>query len=111
MSSGRLSGNPSLASVRRQVGVDGGPPEKGPAVRGAGKPVPRLAALLSDAHPGSAHARDFGLSEASDLTLLDLAEREGFILVSKDSDFFDPALLRGRAARVVSLPPHAPLTV
>ncbi|MDN5848019.1 MAG: DUF5615 family PIN-like protein [Nitrococcus sp.] len=62
---------------------------------------PRLAPRLDDLYPGSAHVQDFGLSQASDTTLLDFAEREGFILTSKDSDFFESALLRGQSAKIV----------
>jgi len=62
---------------------------------------PRLAVRLGDVYPGSAHVQEFDLSQASDTALLDFAEREGFTLVSKDSDFFDPALVRGHAAKIV----------
>ncbi|MDN5871329.1 MAG: DUF5615 family PIN-like protein [Nitrococcus sp.] len=62
---------------------------------------PRLAARLASLFPGSAHVQDFDLAQASDVDLLYFAEREGFILVSKDSDFFEPALLRGYTAKIV----------
>jgi predicted nuclease of predicted toxin-antitoxin system len=62
---------------------------------------PRLAEKLGDLYPGSAHVRDYNLSCAPDNDILDLAERDGFVLVSKDSDFFDPGLIRQRSAKIV----------
>jgi predicted nuclease of predicted toxin-antitoxin system len=62
---------------------------------------PRLATRLDDLFPDSAHVQDFGLSQAPDTILPDFAEREGFILVSKNSDFFEPGLLRGHSAKIV----------
>ncbi len=60
---------------------------------------PRLGTRSLDLSPGSAHVQDFGLSQASDASVADFAEREGFILVSKDSDFFEPALLRAECVK------------
>jgi predicted nuclease of predicted toxin-antitoxin system len=64
---------------------------------------PRLVAELSDVYPGSAHVQQFGLAETADTELLDFALKQDFILVSKDSDFFDPRLIRGRVTKIVWL--------
>jgi predicted nuclease of predicted toxin-antitoxin system len=63
---------------------------------------PRLVTRLVDLFPGSAHVQDLGLSQASDASVADFW-RTGrlYILVSEDSDFFEPALLRGHAAKIV----------
>lgn len=42
--------------------------------------------LLQAGHD-AAHVRDYGLQSASDIEILDLAEREGRIIVSADTDF------------------------
>ena len=42
--------------------------------------------LLQAGHDAT-HVRDYGLQSASDIEILDLAEREGRIVVSADTDF------------------------
>lgn len=64
---------------------------------------PRLVGILSDVYPDSAHVQQFGLAAAPDTNVLDFALERDFILVSKDSDFFDPRLVRGRATKIVWL--------
>ncbi|MGH8500613.1 MAG: DUF5615 family PIN-like protein [Methylococcales bacterium] len=64
---------------------------------------PRLVGALSDLFPGSAHVQQFDLGGARDTDLLDFALARDFILVSKDSDFFDPCLVRGRTTKIVWL--------
>jgi predicted nuclease of predicted toxin-antitoxin system len=62
---------------------------------------PLLVEKLGDLYPGSAHVRDFNLSCAPDNDILDLTEQDEFVLVSKDSDFFDPSLIRQRSVKIV----------
>lgn len=62
---------------------------------------PRLVTALADVYPESAHVQSFGMAEATDAAVLDFAQGNGFILVSKDSDFFDPQLIRGRSSKIV----------
>lgn len=62
---------------------------------------PRLVGRLADCFPDSAHVQSWGLAQAADEEVLSFAESRGFVLVSKDSDFFDPALLRGRFGKIV----------
>jgi predicted nuclease of predicted toxin-antitoxin system len=61
----------------------------------------RLVAALADAFPGSAHVRDFGLSEAADSAVWEHAKRQGFTIVSKDTDFEQRALLLGHPPKVI----------
>jgi predicted nuclease of predicted toxin-antitoxin system len=56
---------------------------------------PRLPRLLSDLFPGSVHAREAGLTEADDTAIWDYAKVNGFVIVSKDSDFQQRSLLLG----------------
>ncbi len=62
---------------------------------------PRLVQRLADCFPDSAHVQSFDMDKANDDKVLAFDESNGFALVSKDSDFFDPALLRGKAAKIV----------
>ena len=62
---------------------------------------PRLAGRLVDLYPDSAHVSDFGLDQAQDLAVWDHARLEGFLIVSKDSDFNELSLLHGFPPKVV----------
>ena len=48
---------------------------------------PRLVWLLADLYPESMHLRDIGMGAASDPRVWEYASEQGFIIVSKDSDF------------------------
>jgi predicted nuclease of predicted toxin-antitoxin system len=61
----------------------------------------RLVKLLSSEYPGSEHVRDVGLNAADDRTIWDYAARNGFVIVSKDSDFEQRALLYGHPPKVI----------
>jgi predicted nuclease of predicted toxin-antitoxin system len=61
----------------------------------------RLVTLLATEYPGSEHVRDAGLSSADDRTIWDYAARNGLVIVSKDSDFEQRALLYGHPPKVV----------
>ena len=62
---------------------------------------PRLARRLADLYPDSAHVSEFGLDQARDIEVWDHARHEGFLIVSKDSDFNELSLLRGFPPKVV----------
>ncbi len=62
---------------------------------------PRLVAELSTAFPGSAHVHDVGLGAATDMAVWDYARDNGFIIVSKDSDFADLSVLYGAPPKVI----------
>lgn len=61
--------------------------------------LPGLAARF----PGSSHVRALGLGGARDNDLWSLAQRSGFILVTKDEDFVTLSVLRGHPPKVVWL--------
>lgn len=65
--------------------------------------APRLAEALSDVYPGSAHLRDCGLRGASDSEVWEYARENGFVIVSKDSDFSQRSSLYGGPPKVVWL--------
>jgi len=63
----------------------------------------RLAAALADIYPGSAHVREVGLLGAEDSRIWEHAAQHGFLLVSKDTDFYDRSLIFGAPPKVVWL--------
>lgn len=62
---------------------------------------PRLVNRLQADFPGCAHVRDFELQSAEDLEIWAFAVREGFAIVSKDSDFHQLAFADGPPPKVV----------
>lgn len=63
----------------------------------------RLVAALADIYPGSAHMREVGLLGAEDSRIWEHAAQHGFLLVSKDTDFYDRSLIFGAPPKVVWL--------
>jgi predicted nuclease of predicted toxin-antitoxin system len=61
----------------------------------------RLVSLLAIEYPGSQHVRDVGLKAAADETIWEHAAHDGLVIVSKDSDFQQRALLYGHPPKVV----------
>jgi predicted nuclease of predicted toxin-antitoxin system len=55
----------------------------------------KLCTSLAPLFPGSRHVRDAGLSNASDIDVWNFAAANGLIIVSKDQDFRQRALLFG----------------
>jgi predicted nuclease of predicted toxin-antitoxin system len=64
---------------------------------------PRLVAALEDLYPGSRHVTDCGLRGASDSAVWKFAQQNGFIVVSKDSDFSTRSSLLGHPPKVIWL--------
>jgi predicted nuclease of predicted toxin-antitoxin system len=56
---------------------------------------PRLVGRLAAEFPGSVHVRDIGLAVAPDPAIWAHAAANGFVIVSKDTDFQHRALLFG----------------
>ena len=64
---------------------------------------PRLSELLRDIFPGSVHVREVALHEADDSLVWEYARANGFVIVSKDSDFQQRSLLRGAPPKFIWL--------
>jgi predicted nuclease of predicted toxin-antitoxin system len=62
---------------------------------------PRLVGLLATEYPGSEHVRTAGLAAASDTAIWAYANQNRLVIVSKDTDFQQRALLRGHPPKVV----------
>jgi predicted nuclease of predicted toxin-antitoxin system len=64
---------------------------------------PRLVTLLHSLFPGSEHVSTAGLDKASDAEVWQYAQANGLVIVSKDSDFSDLAVIRGFPPKVIWL--------
>jgi len=63
----------------------------------------RLLQDIDDAFSGSQHVADVNLMTEDDETVWRFAAAHGFVIISKDSDFFHRALLRGHPPKVIHL--------
>ena len=63
----------------------------------------RLTPLLEDIYPGALHVREAGLLGAPDLRIWTYAAKNGFMLVSKDTYFYERSLLFGAPPKIVWL--------
>jgi predicted nuclease of predicted toxin-antitoxin system len=64
---------------------------------------PKLLDLLKVLFPGSTHVRECGLRGLSDEDIWEYARLNGFIVISKDSDFRQRSLLYGHPPKIVWL--------
>ncbi len=64
---------------------------------------PRLADVLQSEFSGSIHVHSCGLGSADDEAIWEYARREGFTIVSKDSDFQERSVLCGSPPKVIWL--------
>ena len=62
---------------------------------------PSLVQALSAEYPGPAHVRDPGLATGTDPAVWQRARTDGYIVVSKDSDFRQMSFLFGAPPKVV----------
>jgi predicted nuclease of predicted toxin-antitoxin system len=63
----------------------------------------RLVRALADIYPESAHVRDVGLLGAEDAAIWAYAAEQGFLLTSKDTDFYDRSVYFGAPPKVLWL--------
>jgi predicted nuclease of predicted toxin-antitoxin system len=63
----------------------------------------RLVPALADIYPGSAHVRELGLLGAEDSAIWAYAAEHGFLLTSKDTDFYDRSVLLGAPPKILWL--------
>lgn len=62
---------------------------------------PDLVKRLADLYPDSNHVYHVGIDRVADKELRDYARREGFVIVTKDSDFSDLCVLLGFPPKVI----------
>lgn len=63
----------------------------------------RLVVALGDVYPASAHVRHVGLLGAPDERIWRYAAEHGFLLVSKDADFYQRSIALGSPPQVIWL--------
>ena len=64
---------------------------------------PRLINTLADVFPDSSHVSFHGLDRADDLSVWTFAQSQGFVIVTKDSDFPEISVRLGFPPKVVWL--------
>lgn len=62
---------------------------------------PKMVTALADVFPDSAHVDRIGLGGGSDDDVWRYAQDNGFMLVSKDSDFYEKSILYGHPPKVI----------
>ena len=62
---------------------------------------PRLVKSLADIYPDSNHVYPLKLDQVSDKEIWEYAQREGFLIVTKDADFSDLCILLGFPPKVI----------
>ena len=62
---------------------------------------PRLRSTLDDIYPRALHVREAGLESADDFEIWSYARANGFVIVSKDSDFRQLSFTFGYPPKVV----------
>jgi len=61
----------------------------------------RLIEFIRKAFPDTIHVKDIGLDSASDTVIWEFAKKEGFTIISKDSDFHQRSFLFGHPPKVI----------
>jgi predicted nuclease of predicted toxin-antitoxin system len=61
----------------------------------------KLVHAIADIFPDSIHVRDVGLKAADDSLIWDYAKGNDFMIVSKDSDFYQRSLVFGHPPKVI----------
>jgi predicted nuclease of predicted toxin-antitoxin system len=61
----------------------------------------RLVPFLQEVYPGSTQVTLIGLERADDLTLWRYAHEHGFVIVTKDIDYYDLSLIHGAPPHVI----------
>jgi predicted nuclease of predicted toxin-antitoxin system len=62
---------------------------------------PRLTRLLADIYSESVHVREVGLRDSDDDAIWQYAKLNGYVIVSKDSDFQQRSLLYGAPPKFI----------
>lgn len=64
---------------------------------------PKLVRMLADDYPGCLHIREAGHRGASDADIWEYARRQGFTIVSKNTDFRERSFVEGSPPKVIWL--------
>ena len=61
----------------------------------------KLVEALADLFPGSLHVKALGMEQTDDRSIWERAKQDGLIIVSKDSDFYQRAILFDHPPKVI----------
>ena len=65
----------------------------------------RIVKKIEGAYPDSDQVKKLGLSDSTDLQIWDYARKNGYTIVTFDSDFMDMANLKGHPPKIIWLRP------
>jgi len=65
--------------------------------------APELVEALADSYPHSQHVHENGLGASDDRDVWDYARSSGFVIVTKDTDFYNRSLRVGAPPKVIWL--------
>ena len=63
----------------------------------------RIVGKIADCHPGSKQVRELGLTDAEDIDIWEYAQKNDFVIVTFDADFYDISLIYGCPPKIVWL--------
>lgn len=63
----------------------------------------RLISRIIDLYPDSSHVKILGLTNTDDVVIWEYAKENNFVIVSKDSDFYQRGLLYGHPPKFIYL--------
>jgi predicted nuclease of predicted toxin-antitoxin system len=63
----------------------------------------RIVERIADLFPGSTHIKSIGLKKADDRMVWDWAKQHGFAVASKDTDFYQRAIVLGHPPKFIWL--------
>ena len=63
----------------------------------------KLVKALADLFPGSLHVKDLGMEQEDDRLIWERAKQDGFIIISKDSNFNQRAFVFGHPPKVIQI--------
>ena len=62
---------------------------------------PKLVKSLAELFPDSNHVQNLGLAQVSDSVIWDFAKENGYVIVTKDTDFHERRILLGEPPNVI----------
>ena len=63
----------------------------------------KLLSSIEEIYPGSKHVKDFDLTEADDDIIWNFAKEQGYVIITKDTDFINRSLLHGHPPKIIQL--------
>jgi len=68
----------------------------------------KITEKLQSDFQGSAHVKEFNLTQRSDILIWEFAKHNDFIIVTRDADFFDIGLIQGYPPKIIWIQTNNP---